>query len=219
MLLLNQRVTGTNPIKLIMPCLKKIDLVYCPNFEMFRCTKVGGTGARAIALNSRIKVKVWWNDGTYLSTDLYKDTYRYSWAQSCKENLLLLECKIAIVFMVLPKVANLVNDCKQWLTDNIGNFIVTPTPPTLVIECLKYCHWRVNVVILEYVKMMTIPKLSFRVFKMGHSPWLFLYFCQSAVSIKLVHSKMLPMIGFKLRTSGIRSDCSANWATTNALLN
>ena len=42
-------------------------------------------------------------------------------------------------------------------------------------------------------------------------------FVSSAINSKYIHSKTLPKIGFKLRTSGIGSNRSANRATTTAL--
>ena len=56
---------------------------------------------------------------------------------------------------------------------------------------------------------------------MGHSRPLFPFiFAFSTVNSKyFIHHKILPMPGFELRTSGIGSNHSANWATTTALKN
>ena len=51
-----------------------------------------------------------------------------------------------------------------------------------------------------------------RCFKMGHFRIVF-FFVFSAVDSKYVHYKFLPLTAFKLRSSGIGSDHSANWAT------
>ena len=50
--------------------------------------------------------------------------------------------------------------------------------------------------------------------KMVHSRPLYLYFC--TFNTENVLYKNSPMIGFEPRTSGIRSDCSANCATITA---
>ena len=53
--------------------------------------------------------------------------------------------------------------------------------------------------------------------KMGHSWTLFLYFCLfNTVDSKLWSIKILPMTGFKARTSGVGSNRSTNLATTTA---
>ena len=41
----------------------------------------------------------------------------------------------------------------------------------------------------------------------------FIYSWQKQINVRY---KSLQMTGFKLRTSGVRSDCSTNWATTTA---
>ena len=63
---------------------------------------------------------------------------------------------------------------------------------------------------------------TFKQFLMGHSRPLFLIF---VFSIQLTEGKQLnarckslTITGFELGTSGVRSDCSTNWATTTAFL-
>ena len=53
--------------------------------------------------------------------------------------------------------------------------------------------------------------------KMDHFRPLFLYFCLFSLNAQLV-DKILPMLGFKLRISGVWSIRSTNWATTTALI-
>ena len=57
--------------------------------------------------------------------------------------------------------------------------------------------------------------LSF--FKVAHSRPLFIYFrLFNTADNKQMFNKILPMTGVEPRTSGIESDCSANWATTTS---
>ena len=64
---------------------------------------------------------------------------------------------------------------------------------------------------------MTLIKLILFIKKMGHWRPLFLYFrLFNTVESKQYSIKTLPMSGFELRTSGVRSDHFANWATTTA---
>ena len=52
---------------------------------------------------------------------------------------------------------------------------------------------------------------------MGHSRPLFIYFrLFNTVDNKQMFNKILPMTGVELGTSGIKSDRSTNWATTNS---
>ena len=51
--------------------------------------------------------------------------------------------------------------------------------------------------------------------RMGHSQPLFLCFCLFYFNAQLV-DKILLMLGFEPRVSGVRSDRSTNWATTTA---
>ena len=54
-------------------------------------------------------------------------------------------------------------------------------------------------------------------FLVGHSRPLFIYFRHfNTVDNKQMLNKILPMTGVKLRTSGIESDRSTNWATTTS---
>ena len=54
-------------------------------------------------------------------------------------------------------------------------------------------------------------------FKWAITATFFCIFVFSTVNCKHVHYKISPMTGFEPRTSGIGSNCSANWATTTAL--
>ena len=53
--------------------------------------------------------------------------------------------------------------------------------------------------------------------KIGPFPASFsLFFVFSTVNCKYVHYKILPLTGFEPQTSGVGSNLSANWATTNS---
>ena len=65
-------------------------------------------------------------------------------------------------------------------------------------------------------KKWASPGLFF-LFLMGHSqPLLFIFVFSIQLTENNVQYNLLPMTGFELRTSGIGSNCSTNWATTTA---
>ena len=111
--------------------------------------------------------------------------------------------------------------CLMWYVQ-----FVFVCPQTVKLLLVKLLFWlvsiRVGYILVQYPQVcpggfkFLLPYLLF--LQMGIFLPLLPFLGLSTANSKHAHYKILPMTGFKLRTSGSGRDISFNWATTTVLL-